>query len=355
MRAMHWVLVTGAGASTALGHPGHALPLMADWAAELRAELERKQPNLADAAGLTAGIDAQTFEETLSTLLQWRDLRPLNERFEGLGGPDPGNVPQGVKNHRRLEETRLTIVLEAINSTLFRLFNQAVIDVHAAKGAYDDLLRQLNFPPRITVATTNYDLSAELGLEALKRRCETGLVSRAGRPPLLQAEGLVARTRSDENVVAVLHLHGAVGWYEREDVIEARYSEQPFDEALGRPVVLYPDPNDDPTEDGPVQALWREFELALDEADGVLVLGHALRDPTLVAKLDGLDAQVPLGVSTYGIEDAGPGELVADPMEVQRLEGLFSRGCDVIALRFGDPLSDDMLGLDRWLNDQRGR
>ncbi|MET0602384.1 MAG: SIR2 family protein [Baekduia sp.] len=352
MRTMHWVLVTGAGASTALGHPERALPMMAGWAAELRAELETRRRGLAQAAGLTEGMDAEAFEEAVGALLRWRSARPLIERFDGVGGPEPGVVPDYIRVHREQADARMALILDAINTTLLRFYNDAAIDTTAATSAYADLLDRLG-SPRLTIATTNYDPSAEMAIEALGRTPDTGLTSRSGQRPVLNAEGLIARSRADDGIVGILHLHGAARWYEHHGVIKGHYLAEPFDTTLGPPVVIYPDPGKDPAHVGPVQALWRELELALADADGVLVLGHSLRDPALVAKLERLDKQVPLVVSTYGVDDdERRGELIAAPAELQRLTGLFSRACDVIALRFGPVPGDGMLGLDRWQRER---
>jgi hypothetical protein len=103
----------------------------------------------------------------------------------------------------------------------------------------------------------------------------------------------------------VIHLHGAVGWYRQEDgdVFE-HHQDQAYNETLGVPLVLYPDPAKDPTSDAVVDALWREFDKALDGATHVLILGHSLHDPALVERLRHLNpAKTRLAVCAHASEE----------------------------------------------------
>jgi hypothetical protein len=52
------VVVTGAGASRNLGAKGE-LPLMADWAGILVEDVDKAEPGLASAIGLSSGLGAQ--------------------------------------------------------------------------------------------------------------------------------------------------------------------------------------------------------------------------------------------------------------------------------------------------------
>ncbi len=78
-----------------------------------------------------------------------------------------------------------------------------------------------------------------------------------------------------------------------------------YNPTLGAPVVLYPDPDKDPTSDAAVEMLWREFRLALERADRVLVVGHSLNDPALVRELNAVPSDTRIAVTVLeGHDDA---------------------------------------------------
>ncbi|HEY5054452.1 MAG TPA: hypothetical protein VII45_13705, partial [Solirubrobacterales bacterium] len=106
----------------------------------------------------------------------------------------------------------------------------------------------------------------------------------------------------------VIHLHGAVGWYEQAGAVSDHNADQNFNSSLGRPVVLYPDPDKDPTSDSTVKQLWTEFYAAVDLADAILVIGHSLHDPALVSALVGASESKPVAISNFNIEDIGKTE-----------------------------------------------
>ena len=71
----------------------------------------------------------------------------------------------------------------------------------------------------------------------------------------------------------------------------------PFGDYEGAPTLLLPDPDKDPKLEPSVRALWEEFELALEASSHVLVVGHSLHDPVLVARLRASASKV--AVTTY--------------------------------------------------------
>jgi hypothetical protein len=276
---MKLVLVTGAGASRNLGQEDGHMPLMPDWSDALCGALDAAEPNLAQACHLTRGASGPDFEENLGLLLRWQQVRHLEERFAGLGGPQAGSVFGPQKDARQNTARRMGMVVEALNRTLYDQFGQRRIDDEKARLAYSALLHQLG-EPELVVATTNYDRSVEAAFA--KDLVRTGFVSQPGRTPILQPVGMTSDPGSTR---VVIHLHGAVGWYERDGQVEDHYADQPYNPTLGTPVVLYPDPEKDPTSDAIVNQLWIEFRAALDWADQVLVVGHSLHDPALVREL----------------------------------------------------------------------
>jgi len=126
------------------------------------------------------------------------------------------------------------------------------------------------------------------------KNVDTGFVYQHGRAPVFRPEGLLSRSGDR---TPFLHLHGAVGWYERGGVVIDHYANLPYNETLGSPVVLYPDPEKDPTSDAIVSQLWHEFYVALDLADHVLLLGHSLHDPALIRALGAAAARKKVAVS----------------------------------------------------------
>jgi hypothetical protein len=254
---------------------------MQDWGDALCEALDAQEKSLAAACHLKPGMDAEEFEENLGLLLRWEQVRHLEEMFKGLGGNRANSWTNHVTQARTNMDRRMRTVMETVNSTLYALFGQRRVDDQRAESAYGNLLRELD-EPDLVVATTNYDRAAEAALQSLGRQVDTGFRGPPERTRTLQPTGIVA---DRESTTPVLHLHGAVGWYEREGTVEDHYGDLPYNASLGTPVILYPDPDKDPTSDAFVSLLWAEFRAALDEADAVLALGHSLNDRALVQEL----------------------------------------------------------------------
>jgi hypothetical protein len=279
---MNLLLVTGAGASRNLAQKGQHMPLMPDWSNRLCEALDVSEANLASSCHLEPWMSGEQFEENLGLLLRWDQVRHLEERFENVGGPQAGSRWTEVAQARQNTTNRIAVVLNALHDTLYAEFGQAKVDDAKAAAAYGALLGELGAEEQLILATTNYDRSAEAALNDLGHRIDTGFKGPFGRTPTLQPSGMV-ENRGDST--PVLHLHGAVGWYDKDGAVEDHYADQPYNPSLGSPVVLYPDPEKDPTSDAIVSQLWTEFRQALSEADHVLVLGHSLHDPALVRSL----------------------------------------------------------------------
>jgi SIR2-like protein len=236
---------------------------------------------------------ALKFETNLGLLLRWQQVRHLEERFQDLGGPHAGSHLGQIEEARRYIDNRMGTVLEAINVTLYEQFGQRRIDDDKASEAFRVLLKHLG-DPEIVLATTNYDRAGETALATLGHTVDTGFRHRPNRTPVLEPAELGFGTRTP-----VIHLHGAVGWYERDGSVGDFHADQPFNPSLGTPVVLYPDPDKDPTNDAVVSLLWAEFNNALIEADSVLVIGHSLHDPALVRALRRVTSAKPVVISYF--------------------------------------------------------
>jgi hypothetical protein len=306
---MDVLIVLGAGASRDLGE-GEPMPLMPDWSNALCEALDHAEPNLASGCRLEPEMDGPTFETNLGLLLRWQSLRYLEERFAGLGGPSVNEVREPVIEARRNTDRRLRTIMEVINSSLYDQFGQRRISNRRTAAAYGQLLKELG-DSSLVVATTNYDRAAESGLRQSGRKTNTGFSGMPEMTPSLSPRGMV-----DERDAAtpVLHLHGAVGWYEREGVVSDHYADLPYNPTLGAPVVLLPDPEKDRTSNAHVQELWDEFDHALEIADLILVIGHSLHDPALVDALNtAVSAETPVIVSYLDDQDESRiDELVPD-------------------------------------------
>ena len=291
MEEMRLVIVTGAGASCELGRDGERLPLMPEWSDHLCEALDAEGDRLARGAGLERGMSGPDFEKAIGLLLEWRGIRWLAERFEPLGGNNPGEVFAPVQQARLNTEKWLNVIVRVINTTLYDLFGNDQLDQENVRGAYDRMLREwLDKPKSLVLATTNYDHSAETALNALNYGPDLGFRGPYTSTQRLQPEGIVDWTPENGGAphhgrTPVFHLHGAVGWYRRGDEVLDYHGDDRFNESLGTPAVLYPDPGKDPVRDPSVAALWAEFEKALEGASHVLVIGHSLNDEALTTAL----------------------------------------------------------------------
>ncbi len=275
------------------------MPLMHDWSDALCKALEQQEPNLARACHLLPGMGGPEFEENLGLLLRWQQVRHLEERFQDLGGAKVGTHVNRVVEARRNIDQRMEIVMQTVNATLYEQFGQDRVDDGRAQATYSSLLQEVSDPEDLILATTNYDRSGESALAALGRDVDAGFRTRPHRTPKLEPAGLVMERRKK---TPVIHLHGAVGWYEKEGSVGEHHADQPYNPSLGTPVVLYPDPVKDPTSDATVSELWNEFDTALEVADSVLVIGHSLHDPALVRALQNVAHLKPVVISFFEAE-----------------------------------------------------
>jgi hypothetical protein len=285
------VLITGAGASTKLGRDSD-LPMMPGLSRVLYEALNAKQPHLADAILLEKDMNGPDFEEALGLLFRWRDGRKLNERFSSLGFAQlKGAQMRGSDQQQRwaAEEEHLKTALRVIDETLFSVFGSDEIEPSKAKSAYQWLFEQMGGLQEFDLmcATTNYDPSLEMALRMLDIDPDLGFRGEEWETKSLNADAIEPWKRT-----ALLHLHGAVGWYRRGDgeVIPHGKNER-LNESLGRPAILYPDPDKDPAE-GATRDLWQVLRNTMNDASHLLVLGHSLHDPPLVQLVRTADADL---------------------------------------------------------------
>lgn len=349
------VIVTGAGASTALGTP-EPLPMMGDWCQRIVQALDKREPGLAKAVGLLPGMGGEAFEEAIGYFLQWQRDSQLIRRFSRLGSP-PGQVQTergDFQDWLKNAETRTPTVIEAVNNSLWDEFGLERVDTTSTVAAYEHLAAAVGARPSggtlLFSATTNYDRSGETGWEENGFHCDDGgRTDRPGASRFLRVEQV--QPWLDRSTIPHLHLHGAVGWYRvPRGGIMIEPADRPYDARLA-PAVLYPDPNKDPYNetDAGVQALWQSFDKALDSCTHILVLGHSLHDSPLLTALArrARDGHLRLAVSYFGDEPAA--KLILD-----QLSGtLLASGhvdLSLIPVAFGPDC--DLAGIEAWVGGQ---
>jgi hypothetical protein len=313
-----FLLILGAGASRSLGDTEDSMPLMSDWSTALSAALDSSEQGLAGACHLEPDMRGPEFERNLGLLLRWEQVRELEERFERLGGQTPEHQPPGALEARKNQTRRLATIKRIINQTLYEQFGHKRVNDDRATAAYRLLLKELD-DPELIVATTNYDRAVETALENANRSVDTGFRYSPNRAPVLDVKGLIDDRGSK---TPVIHLHGAVGWYENDGAVNDFYADLGFNSTLGTPVVLYPDPAKDPTNDAVVSDLWNEFHTAIAIADRILVIGHSLHDPALVEALREASSKVPT-VITYCTSEGKEaiGDQLPDAVAVEMVFG----------------------------------
>jgi hypothetical protein len=300
------LVVTGAGASTALGIDDSRLPMMRDWAKVLHEHLEAKLHGLPEGIGLQLGMDAPDFEAALGDFLAFQNALPLFERFKGFGGPDPVSTYSEVQRYLDESRSRAEVTTTTIAATMYHLFGSRSIDRKKAAAAVGWLLQHFNVGPgHIVFATTNYDPSLELGILGNDLRPMFGFT----RPselelPYLAPSGMIDWENGHGGAVPVIHLHGGVGWYYEEEGgrIVFHTSDQDYTPVHGTPAYLPPDPRKDPAASGYVGALWQEFDQALAGASGIVVIGHSLNDPPLLSKIHEASYRIPVVITHYSDE-----------------------------------------------------
>jgi hypothetical protein len=332
------VLVLGAGASRNLGG-SEPLPLMPGWSEVVRQALDQQDVGLARLVGITPGQSGPDFERAIGDFLAWLRVLELNIRYlpVGLQAGAPLNALAGWDDMAR---GRAGIFVKTLNRTLYEQFGGQRLSDYAAANAYGNLLDalQLRADSTLTVATTNYDPAVESGLQELNRRPDVGAVPAPGRTTILDPTHLMQRCEAGR-AVAVLHLHGKVGWYTQPDgTVRIDDDRGTFNEHSGTPTVLMPDPEKDPLAEPAIRVLWEQFDLALGQATHVIVLGHSLHDPVLVEHL----RRRPVATALCVHPEAGDDETAFMVQELPH--------ADTAVVDFGP--SADLANLQQWASEQ---
>jgi hypothetical protein len=149
--------------------------------------------------------------------------------------------------------------------------------------------------------------------------------------------------------IPVLHLHGRVGWFRREDGRAYSVYAQGYNQALGIPIVMLPDLEKDYATDPIISSLWTQFGEALARARRVLVLGHSLHDEALLTALAAKvtpQRRVAVTVLASETDPTKPADAEAASAGTRVRERLPE--AQVIPLRFSADFGTSGSGVRRW-------
>jgi hypothetical protein len=285
------LVVTGAGASQGIASREGALPLMRAWATGLREALDEGDRGVADVIGLKVDLDGDLFEERLGDFLAFQANLGLVHGLRRLGLQPVGSGTTQIDQWLTVATDRCDRLVHAIWTNLYENFGFRSFNGQLAAQAYDHLRGWFSQQPtHLSIATTNYDLSAEEAFRLLGSTVLDGFSGSAYTAQTLDLDDLMNRRLESVEYVPVLHLHGAVGWYRSSDgsgSITRHPADQPYYPHLGPPALLLPDGRKTISSLVGAERVWDAFQVLLDEASHVLVLGHSLHDKHLVELIKG--------------------------------------------------------------------
>lgn len=286
------VVLAGAGASRNLGING-SMPLMKEWSESLSDALDAEWKGLANRLGLRGLERGDQFEAKLGQLFAFREALSICEPYIELGAKENGAVPTNIYTWFTECERRCIQVEDVLQRNLYDNFGRDKVDGQAAAHAYGSLcdrLRENYFFDRVDFATTNYDAAIEEALTLIQVPIDDGFVSHGTGTPTLELSNFVNRLG---DATGVLHLHGAVGWYQAEDEIERWPTNKPLNTTLGVPAILPPDDRKAlGTLAGWASEVFEAFAELVSNASHVLILGHSLNDSHLTEVLGDVSANV---------------------------------------------------------------
>jgi hypothetical protein len=230
---------------------------MGDWSKAVIDKIAKGgSPGHRQLIDLDAHMDGPTFEQHLGNFLRRAQAFTAVEPFlkPSLDLFDARQELKMIVNQSQsvldswYQSTRAGInqLLQWLNETLFELFGSPGINDYAATQAYGWLLRELQITPQSTLvyATTNYDHVGEIALEKLDFLVDWGRPVQVRSSPdvTLRVEKLLAGLG---RAIPVLHLHGRLGWFLREDGTVGDMQVDTFSTQWGTPVVMWPDDRKD--------------------------------------------------------------------------------------------------------------
>lgn len=348
------VLVVGAGASTNLGADGRPIPMMPGWAAALVGTLGPR----AEQIGLLADLAGIDFEKKLGDFLAFERALPEVEALAWLG--TAGSPTTGITGETQgwfdTARTAINQIQEGLRASLWENFGLGRVDQEAARNAYRQVVDLLSststtdISTRIAFVTTNYDPAIEVALDG---RLADGFVTTGGYgTPVYHPQNLAGGWTNPafDDRFPLIHLHGAVGWYQRNDGTFIRLpTDEPFDNRR-TPGLLLPDSRKDPGGFSAAhQETWRAFEELLGGATHVMFIGHGLNDAHVVSTVRA--AGRPTAVMTYV---GGAKERGFPPVPQDEKERIWSHlpNAHVFAGEIGSKSPGgwtDQLGLRNWI------
>lgn len=366
-RDLDLVLITGAGASRSFGAK-RPYPLMPDWVEAILKNMSSTEIAHRQLLGLEAGMDGQRFEKRLGDFFRevqaFRAIGPLLAPSLGIFGVNQQvkmRLPEGVtalEGWFRSTDEALQQIVGNLNDTLFELFagtrtDSNFLNRERAASGYRHLLQALAITARTrwVYATTNYDVVGESALEDL------GFLPDWGRPPQLMnpsADAVVNVDRLVEGTprtVPVLHLHGRIGWYERDGVVRDTASSG-HTPSQGTPLVMWPDDKKDSRSYAAstvINSIWQQFTEVLSRARSAVILGHSLHDEYLITAIRERIAPDSVAVCAFP-DDNGKLRNV----ETDRITEAIGRGVTILPVDFREtPTGLDQLGI--WHQRQLAR
>ena len=351
-RDLDWVVVTGAGASREFGVGPDKFPLMAEWSRALLQTLHRV-PSYAELTGLEHGMSGEQFEIQLGRFLRQVEafglIKPLLGPSLQFGNIEPAMHITSMAQWHKSTVHHLGEITELIRESLYEQFAERRHDPQRALAAYSSLFGTLGIATgtRWVYATTNYDT---IGEQVIR---DAGFLPDWGQPPTVGNEGerpihIPGLLDGVGRYVPVLHLHGRVGWFRRDECVYGADITK-YQRGFGVPVVMLPDPDKAYDQDDTIIAMWQQFDEALTRAKRVFVLGHSLNDRHLVRALThNVEPASRIAVTVLS-DEMHPDQ--PDPSTVAVAEKISSTlpGAAIIPLRFGTHRDAGRQAIQKWL------
>lgn len=296
------LVLTGAGASVNLGVGQKKVPMMSSWASDLVTKLGAR----ADQIGLRPDMPGEDFEKALGSFLAFEKALPLTQPLAHLGAPGAPSqrVTMGFADWFHTATSSVEQIRKDLLANLFENFGRDQIDdakaartyakLHAALRKADGSVlqseedRKLAAESYIVHATTNYDTAIETAIQAdAHLQLVDGFTSRAGLgSETYTPEVLTGATADSTSLIPVVHLHGAVGWYYRQDgSVTRRPADDGYDDRQ-IPALLLPDATKVPEGfESPARETWAQFLALLQSSTHAFVIGHSLHDAHVLTAL----------------------------------------------------------------------
>jgi hypothetical protein len=339
------VLVTGAGATYEFGLQSTKVPTMAEWSDALVEKISKASWSYVAATGLAEGLGGPEFERRLSRFLRqvsaFSQISSILAPSLNFQPADLSIADQTLSRWHTRTAFHLSKITDLIHESLYENFSGERIDLDAASNSYARLLRDLGIgnTDSLVDATTNYDPVGEYAIEQFGGLPDWGAPRHVRNPgsSLLRVDRIIDGL---PRYVPVLHLHGRVGWYRRQDggILHSADAAR-HEPGSGIPFIMQHDPDQAYNTEPVIRSLWEQFEQALRRARRVFVLGHSLNDRALVESLrKNISPPHRLAVGLLARKD-DPGQIDQTATSTINVLREFLPAAGMITVRFGpDPI-----------------